>query len=376
MHLNVTLFFTFDVSLKEWAEKGLLDREVTFYTELSKKNISVQFLTYGDYSDFQYSSKLGAIKILPIYEKIPRPKSKLLRIIQSFLIPFYFRDELVNTHVYKTNQMWGSWVTIVAKLIYRKPVLLRCGYELFMNSKYEDLSFFKSVFLKVISWISYYQSDHIWLNSNEMKKFVTQVFSINTRKITVCPNWIDSDLFSPKNEDKYKDRILFIGRFSDEKNIDLLINALSGLDVSLDLVGHGNLIEKYKNTASKCKVRVNFLGSLPNQKLPKVYNKYSIFVLPSKYEGNPKALLEAMSCGCAVIGTDVQGIRNIIVDGVNGLLVPEDSKSLKAAIIRLRDEPLLRHELGKEARLNIFEQNSLFAALQNELFIYRNLCFS
>ena len=51
-----------------------------------------------------------------------------------------------------------------------------------MNSKYEDISFFKSVFLKGI-WISYYQSDHIWLNSNEMKKFVTHVFSINTVKL-------------------------------------------------------------------------------------------------------------------------------------------------------------------------------------------------
>ena len=123
-------------------------------------------------------------------------------------------------------------------------------------------------------------------------------------------------------------------------------------------------------------MRINFLGSFPNPKLPKVYNKYPIFVLPSKYEGNPKVLLEAMSCGCAVIGTDVQGIRNIIVDGVNGLLVPEDSNSLKEAIIKLREEPLLRHKLGKEARLNISEKNSLFAALQNELFIYRNLCFS
>ena len=72
------------------------------------------------------------------------------------------------------------------------------------------------------------------------------------------PNWIDSDLFSLKVKTSTRIGYCLLVGFLDEKNLDLLINALSGIDVSLDLVGHGKLIESYKNTASKCKVRLTF----------------------------------------------------------------------------------------------------------------------
>src|SRR3972149_402807 len=65
---------------------------------------------------------------------------------------------------------------------------------------------------------------------------------------------------------------------------------------------------------------VRFMGSISNEELPPVLNRYRFFALPSVREGMPKALIEAMACGLVCIGTDVEGINEIIRDGENGFL--------------------------------------------------------
>ena len=87
--MRITLFFTYDISLKTWAETGLLQREIRLYQELQKLGIVVQFLTYGGQSDRQWEPELGGIKLIPVYEYLPRPNSKILRLLQSFSFPGY-----------------------------------------------------------------------------------------------------------------------------------------------------------------------------------------------------------------------------------------------------------------------------------------------
>jgi len=97
-------------------------------------------------------------------------------------------------------------------------------------------------------------------------------------------------------------------------------------------------------------------------------------VICSRYEGNPKTLLEAMACGCAVIGTNVPGIREVIQHEKSGLLVEESVESLRSTILRLMGNEGLRIRLGEEARRQIIEENSLEAAIQQELKVYQELC--
>ena len=67
--MNVILFFTYDVSLKDWFDKGLLDRELKIYENISKNyNIKFTFVTYGTSEDLKYISKDSDFKVLPIYE--------------------------------------------------------------------------------------------------------------------------------------------------------------------------------------------------------------------------------------------------------------------------------------------------------------------
>jgi glycosyltransferase involved in cell wall biosynthesis len=77
----------------------------------------------------------------------------------------------------------------------------------------------------------------------------------------------------------------------------------------------------------------------------------SIFVLPSYREGTPRSVLEAMSCGRAIITTDAPGCRETVQDGVNGFLVrPRDSADLATAMTRLADSSELREQMGRTSR--------------------------
>ena len=73
-----------------------------------------------------------------------------------------------------------------------------------------------------------------------------------------------------------------------------------------------------KAYAKKLNVKINFLGRKPINKIPKILNKYSVYVICSKIEGNVKTLLEAMACELICIGSNVEGINNIISNKKNG----------------------------------------------------------
>ncbi|HEC93684.1 MAG TPA: glycosyltransferase, partial [Candidatus Atribacteria bacterium] len=118
---------------------------------------------------------------------------------------------------------------------------------------------------------------------------------------------------------------------------------------------------------------VEFGGSIPNKDLPIELNKSEIFILPSFFEGNPKALLEAMSCGLACIGTDVEGIREVIKHKENGYLCKTDPKSIKEAILEILNDRELETKISQNARKAILENFSLEKILEKEIKIYQSL---
>ena len=126
--MKVIVFFSFEISLQDWADSGLLKREIVLYKQLIEKyGVQVSFLTFGDEQDRKWEADLGGIKLLPIYERIPKSKSWVMKIIRTCLIPWKIKQELDRADLYKTNQMMGAWVPVLAKVCCRKPLLLRCG---------------------------------------------------------------------------------------------------------------------------------------------------------------------------------------------------------------------------------------------------------
>ena len=375
--MKIVLFFTYNVSLSRWAESGLLDREILLYKSLSKKGVDVLFITYGGSEDYEYQSSLDGIKIIPFYSIIKKPKSLLMEYMYSLFLPYVLRKELNEADIFKTNQIWGSWSAIIAKILFNKPLIVRCGFEKYYNLTRNTSIDIKTIFWKLITWfvsiVAYYFSDRIILTSNLAKNFVINTFGVNDKKIDVFYNFIDIDNFKPLGMTQYFDRVLFIGRLNKAKNIFSLLDAISKTKYQLDIVGDGELKKKIENHISKNNISAKLLGNFKNSDMPQIINKYPVFVLISHYEGNPKALLEAMACSRAVICSDIEAITEIIKDGENGLVCEKDSESISIIISKLMQDRYLQKKLGTSAREFILDNCQLNKITNNEFMLYRSL---
>ena len=141
--------------------------------------------------------------------------------------------------------------------------------------------------------------------------------------------------------------VCFVGRFVEHKGLLRLLSAINkihsqGTDVRLLIAGGGPLESEARAFVDMLKLPhiVKFLGyvELPGE----IYRQCHLCVLPSLHEGLPLSLLEAMSAGCALLGHDIPGVRDVIRHEVNGLIADISPDSLASALKRLdADRPLL-----------------------------------
>ncbi len=139
-------------------------------------------------------------------------------------------------------------------------------------------------------------------------------------------------------------RVAFVGRFSAEKGLDVLFEAAAGLgQVELWMIGRGPLEQPLRESAAKRGFadRVRWLGYKPyGPELFETIRQAHVLVLPSRTEGLPLAIVEAMSQAVPVVGTRVGGIVELVRHSHNGLLIdPGDPRALADALVALMDEP-------------------------------------
>ncbi len=110
--------------------------------------------------------------------------------------------------------------------------------------------------------------------------------------------------------------------------------------------------------------------------IPAVLQTAHIACLPSSYgEGLPMSLLEAAACGLPIVTTDTPGCREVVRDGVNGLLVPvHDVAALAAALGKLIGDAALRRRMGEQSRLRAETEFGLEAVIAQTLAVYREVC--
>ena len=110
--------------------------------------------------------------------------------------------------------------------------------------------------------------------------------------------------------------------------------------------------------------------------MPAVLQAAHIACLPSSYgEGLPKSLLEAAACGLPIVTTDAPGCREVVRDGVNGLLVPvRDAAALAAALEKLIGDAALRCRMGEQSRVRAETEFGLETVIAQTLAVYREVC--
>ena len=112
--------------------------------------------------------------------------------------------------------------------------------------------------------------------------------------------------------------------------------------------------------------------NLKHELLLRTYSNYLFYIQISKYEGNPKTILEAMSAGCVVMVTDVYGVRNIVNHKKNGIIL-KNGENLSMVIDNLLNDKELLNMLSKNARFTVENNFSYQKYLETEKNNYRNL---
>lgn len=363
---TLALLFTCGISLKIWHDMGMIDREVALYNALSQYFKHIYFFTYGDKEDLRFKEHLADnITIVP-------KKSITNSLFYSLGLPFRHRKILREVDIIKTNQMYGAWSAVLAKRLYRNMIVVRTGYMWSINSRRANSGSWQSFMSKRIEGFVYGRADAAITGSQSNYDYAETHY--HPRNHIRIPSYIATELFKPINGiKKRKDAICFVGRLSPEKNLTALLEALKGLPYTFDIIGSGQQLDQLKESARNNMVRVNFLGNIPNNELPAILNEYELFVLPSLWEGMPKALLEAMACGLAVVGTGVDGTKEVIRDGENGILCGTTAGSIRQAIIKAMNDRDLREKLGASARKTIENIFSLTMLLDKELELYSRI---
>lgn len=171
-------------------------------------------------------------------------------------------------------------------------------------------------------------------------------------RVDRIPNGVDTDAYLPAAPARAAEpTVLYVGRLREPKRLDLLLGAWARLRprARLRIVGDGPQLGMLRDRARAPGVTgVEVLGERGD--VLDLLRDADVFVLPSDFEGMPNALLEAMSCGLACIGSAVGAIPELL-DGGAGLCVPPgDEAALAAALGRLLAGPEERARLGREAR--------------------------
>ena len=178
--------------------------------------------------------------------------------------------------------------------------------------------------------------------------------------ISVIPNGIEVDRYTPDPEGGRSERpsILFLGRLKKYKRVDLVLEALArlvadGLDAELRVGGDGDQRPQLEAEAARLGLcdHVRFLGFITDDEKLAQLREAWIHVLTSPKEGWGIANLEAAACGTPTVASDAPGLRESVVDGETGLLVPHgDVEALTDAVGHLLRDDARREEMGRNAR--------------------------
>jgi glycosyltransferase involved in cell wall biosynthesis len=182
--------------------------------------------------------------------------------------------------------------------------------------------------------------------------------------IPVIPNGVDLETYEAEDRDESMPLLLSVGRVVYQKGFDIAMRALAGIkDIEWEwqIAGDGPQMDSLKSLAQELGIddRVVFLGWQSQADLVKQYQQANLFLFPSRHEGMPNAMLEAMASGLPIIASCIAGNEELVVDGETGILFSsEDVDALAIALRKLMTDTALRQQMGLASRRRVEEHYS------------------
>jgi glycosyltransferase involved in cell wall biosynthesis len=257
-----------------------------------------------------------------------------------------FRPDVLVAHGF-SEHLWGRYAGLWAKV----PALVHVEH----NSR-ERYSWWR---LQQARWLA--RRTALIVGCSEGVRDVLLGLGFPPQRTVAIPNGVKLGAFDGADAHPYAQRVpgvVMSARFARQKDHETLIRAVAvlrerGLTPPVMLAGAGK--QRYRVHAERLvrelglQSQVQFLGHCPT--VPALLMGHQIFVLSTHYEGMPLALVEAMAAGCAVVGSAVVGVKEMLRDGVDGKLAPPaDSAALADAIEALLRDPAQAAQLAAAAR--------------------------
>lgn len=378
---SLGVFFSFATTFELWNEKGLASRELKILYDLAcDLNLKLILFTYGN--------GVRERKVLDVFLRNNRsynPQNIELigipslfynvvgRKIYPFLLPIIHFRTLFDCYYLKTLQLTGAIPLIITKILLpNKKYLIRTGYDHIDFLKRLNTPKNKIRKWRIIETIGCRMKVPFSVSSNlDVRNLL-----LRNKRCTVfkIPNYINTELFK-ESSGKEDNTFIFIGRISEQKNLENTVKAIHESKSSLDVIGSIYDLDLY-NKLSKLPEwsSIKYLGTLDNQRLPEKLSEYKFILLFSHFEGTPKALLEGMACGCIPVVTMVDGIKEIAI-GTNAIKAQSVEKHhLIEAIERAKN--LNKDEMEKlkiNSREYVVNYHSLKNIIKKEIDIINKL---
>jgi L-malate glycosyltransferase len=314
--MNIAIVYHYDPLDK--GNSGVLRHISNLLANLASRGIKVTLIGIRRFDE---EINVDNIRFIPIIKGDNRGPKFLLYLIAK--LPFLAISPDMIVHVHHP-------LYIIPFLIWKKknPIILTLHWErrVIYNRFYH---YFESIALK--------RANKIVATSDRAIKSFPTINRYNPDKISLIPIGISSSHFKILNKMEMRAKyridcnslvILFVGVLEEIKNLALLVRAFKIINQIYDnslliLVGNGpqKNILKILSRDLGIENKVEFLGQIPYEKIPEIYNCADIFALTSKSESSPTVIREALACGIPVVSTDVGDVSEIITDSQIGCIV-------------------------------------------------------
>jgi len=278
----------------------------------------------------------------------------------------YIQREQFTEIIVSTPGPIGLTALLAAKMLnLQTSGIYHTDFPQYIRILTED-SYLESVAWRYMHWF-YGQLDTVFVNSEEYRQsWINR--GLDPVKLKIFPRGLDTELFNPARRDpafweKYgvatngEVRLLYVGRISREKDLDVLANAYrrlreEGLSVQLFVVGHG----PYSQALSETLPDAVFTGYLTGLELATAYASADVFAFPSTTDTFGNVIIEAQASGVPVVVSDSGGPKELVDDKTNGLVTKShDVEDFTRAIRALIVDPALRERMGDCARQSVID---------------------